>query len=76
LMSLFVCASCRHVDNTALAPGYWTAPVKLCTRCVTGKWHERFDRERYEPDVHGPIMPGRMRTLDPEWREKRAERAD
>jgi hypothetical protein len=70
-MPLFVCQSCRHVDNTALAHGYWTARVKLCTRCLTGTWHERFAWVRYAPDVHGPIL-GAGRTLDPEWKAKRA----
>jgi hypothetical protein len=51
-MPLFECDECGIVDNTALAPFYWKRRNqrlnKLCTECLTGEWHYRF--ERYFPD--------------------------
>lgn len=70
-MSLFVCSNpeCESVDNTACAPGYWSAassahrkensrPI-LCTFCSTGQWHGRFPRRRYDSRKDGPIGAGR-----------------
>lgn len=70
-MPLFVCtiANCNTIDNSALAPKYWTAVVLrakgdsngdvLCTACATGEWHDRFPRRRYDRQKDGPIGAGR-----------------
>jgi hypothetical protein len=58
-MSLFACTRCGGVDNTALAPGYWTG-ARLCTACATGLWHGMFPRRRYTPATDGPLGPGRI----------------
>ena len=40
-MPLFECSKCGCVDNSALAPSYWTNMIDdtdpLCTECETGK---------------------------------------
>ena len=56
-MSLFVCTTCQHIENTALGR-YWPRLATgnpECSQCVTGTWHGLFPRERYDEERHGPI---------------------
>lgn len=49
-MSLFVCAECNVVENTATAEGgYYRHHMDeghppRCSQCQTGRWHGHFDR--------------------------------
>ena len=49
-MSLFVCARCGSIDNSATSP-YWMtkdAPSgPLCSACGWGLWHNKFKRQKY-----------------------------
>lgn len=55
-MDLFVCDKCDHVDAVELA--YPDGPLEdgkyrkkwLCTKCITGTWHEYFTHDKYRPD--------------------------
>jgi hypothetical protein len=47
-MSLFKCQKCGCIENTALGR-YWGAKEKLCSECATGKWHNAFPKEKYDP---------------------------
>lgn len=45
-MSLFICAKCNCIDNTAM-PGntfYLDGDSQLCTECYSGKWHGKFPK--------------------------------
>lgn len=54
-MPLFVCDRCENVDNTAMS-GFWadkrTNKRKLCTRCRTDTWHEKFDEIKRDEYVN------------------------
>lgn len=56
-MSLFVCEECGCIENTALAPRFWSRkvdggdPRSLCSVCDPEgpqEWHGRFDRRQYD----------------------------
>lgn len=55
-MDLFCCDTCGCVDALPLAypggsPKTTTPAASLqCTKCLTGKWHEHFEQEKYRPD--------------------------
>ena len=51
-MSLFTCQKCQTIENTALGQ-YWTAKEKLCSECAFGKWHGRFEKEKFDPRRNG-----------------------
>jgi hypothetical protein len=64
-VSVFVCDECGCIDNTALT-NYWSRNMKrpggrggkaLCSECDPdiGRWHGRFDRRPYDPEVDAPI---------------------
>ena len=42
-MSLFQCEECGCRENTAVGC-YWGRERKLCSECVTGKWHGEFPK--------------------------------
>lgn len=53
-MSLFICADCGSVDNTALT-NYWFRRIQntdgrpLCSACgPNGAWHGRFERKQWD----------------------------
>lgn len=56
-MSLIRCEKCNHIDNTALCR-YWITRDNdediLCSECdpIIHKWHNLFDREKYNPKIH------------------------
>ena len=66
-MSLFVCTTCRSIENTALSH-FWmqsatrTDDKRECSACYpeTGKWHGRFERRTYDGTQ-------RVAWLDGEW---------
>jgi hypothetical protein len=43
-MPLFVCDSCKCIENTNLGK-YWRVERKLCSLCYCGYWHDKFYRE-------------------------------
>lgn len=56
-MFLFVCNKCDHLESCD--PGFANYPClpsvpaeQLCTLCRDGKWHGKFERERYDPLLH------------------------
>jgi len=55
-MSLFKCSRCGTIDNTGMTPGFWIRVCKkldpLCTECNTGKWHDVFPKEAFDPATH------------------------
>lgn len=58
-MPLFVCDKCNIVENTALS-NYWMRKNKnecLCSQCdpEIKKWHNKFSRIKYNPDVHSKV---------------------
>lgn len=62
---LICCTKCQHVDMADLAASEAVAARKtptpfICTRCLTGKWHNQFAYVRYNPDtdrVSNPPLP-------------------
>lgn len=49
-MPTFLCERCGAIENTATSD-YWlykldNKPV-LCSKCSTGKWHDRFPRQHW-----------------------------
>jgi len=46
-MSLFVCEKCNAIENTALGK-FWAEDEKLCSECGFGKWHGRFEKEKFD----------------------------
>ncbi len=71
-MPLFVCSQCGCVDNTALAKGYWGAVDaqgnvfrdKRCTECKTGVWHNKFPKEKYDPNKHSVLKESEVRNAE------------
>ena len=47
-MSLYVCSSCKSIENTALGPYWGYASPQLCSACGRGMWHGRFPREKFD----------------------------
>ena len=51
-MPLFICDKCKCVENTALSPTFWTNRIDkkplLCSECETGKWHEKFEKKKWD----------------------------
>lgn len=65
-MSLFVCQSCRTIENTALSH-FWLRDLEgdgraLCSACDPdiGEWHDRFPRQTYDGTQ-------RVQWVDGEW---------
>ncbi len=58
-MSLFICAKCKCVENTALSSYWWGDKDKpLCSECGEfKKWHGRFEKEKWD---------GKQEVLNPE----------
>lgn len=65
-MPIFVCTTCRTIENTALVDSFWSqlqafrrSEVQelavICSACETGEWHGRFPRVTYTLEIHGPI---------------------
>ena len=54
--SLFVCYTCSTIDLIELAFPTEQFPVliskQICTQCRSGKWHNYFERETYNPETH------------------------
>jgi len=48
-MPLFICQRCKTIENSALGQ-YWTSKEKLCSECAFGKWHGRFEKEKFDPE--------------------------
>lgn len=47
----FACDKCGCVDMKSMA-GFQQVPNKLyCSLCNSGRWHNHFPRERYNPEV-------------------------
>lgn len=65
-MPLFECSQCGAVDNSAVAPSFWSdhmhkKPAR-CTECETGTWHGMFPKEKaadrgYEKNAQGFLQP-------------------
>lgn len=49
-MSTFLCEKCGAIENTATS-NYWLNKMEnypvLCSKCETGKWHNRFERRHW-----------------------------
>ena len=49
-MSTFLCSKCGAVENTATSD-YWldvlTGNKPICSKCRTGKWHDKFPRRHW-----------------------------
>ena len=51
-MPLFVCENCKNIENTALSSYWYKRGKKLCSKCDTGEWHERFPEEKFNKYKH------------------------
>ena len=68
MSDLFVCKQCKHIDSkaiTALVGG-----VDTCTLCRSGRWHNQFEYELYDPERHFMILESDSDDLVPEDQSK------
>lgn len=47
---LFVCDCCGNVDSLRLSVSEGRG--FQCYRCLNGEWHNQFEEEKYDPQVH------------------------
>ena len=48
-MIFFICDKCGQIDSTSFQTNWYK--TKLCTECLTGKWHNLFSKEIATFDV-------------------------
>lgn len=58
-MPTFICHDCGAIDNTALTH-YWSRKLggqpALCSKCLTGKWHDQFPRQHWSELGIGRVL--------------------